>query len=173
MSDALWTLRRWSESLADPDYRKSTMARVLASVSVTDAGCWEWQRRLTYDGYGVIQVKNHSVRAHAVALAIRRGAMWPRELQVDHLCRNRACCNPEHLELVTSAENSRRGLKPQQFYEDVVAPQKAQTSCLRGHDFDEANTYWAPNGRRGCRKCRAATERRRKAALRAAKRAAA
>lgn len=66
-------------------------------------------------------------------------------LYLDHLCRERSCCNPNHLEPVTNAENIRRGLSGNY--------QKVKTHCPRGHAYDKANTYHYKE-QRHCKKCR-------------------
>jgi hypothetical protein len=74
--------------------------------------CWLWQRRLSHDGYGQVQcfVNGRSMKtmAHRVAWMAYRSEI-PAGLQIDHLCRVRACCNPWHLEPVTNRVNSLRG----------------------------------------------------------------
>ena len=74
--------------------------------------CWEWTGAVDADGYGRISVKgpkgHRMALAHRVAFELTRGPMR-RGLQADHLCRNRHCVNPIHIEPVTSAENTRRG----------------------------------------------------------------
>jgi hypothetical protein len=72
-------------------------------------------------------------------------------LQLDHLCRNRACVNPQHLEQVTSRVNTMRGI-------GITAQCAAKTHCLRGHKFDAKNTRY-DNGARACRTCEAAKSR--------------
>jgi hypothetical protein len=83
-------------------------------------------------------------------------------LELDHLCRNRACVNPLHLEPVIRSENCRRG--------ETGANHLAKTHCPQGHPYDEANTYFrptlGPHGGRACRTCRRQCEAARRLALR-------
>jgi len=71
-------------------------------------------------------------------------------LQLDHLCRNRTCCNPAHLELVTGRENLLRG-------DTLAAANAAKTHCIQGHPLADDNLYVANNGARTCRTCQRAT----------------
>lgn len=81
--------------------------RIRRGVKITEEGCWEWQGTSQPNGYGVFSINNHLQRTHRVSYEAFVAPI-PDGLQIDHLCRNRICCNPEHLEPVTPAENTRR-----------------------------------------------------------------
>lgn len=116
------------------------------SMPEPNSGCTLFIGRLSSDGYGQLYAEGSDHLAHRIAYQTYAGRI-PDGLQLDHLCRNRACVNPMHLEPVTSRTNTLRGIGP-------AARNARLTECQRGHAFTPANTYVDPKGRRGCRLCR-------------------
>lgn len=72
--------------------------------------CWVWNGRKIWGGYGLTYWHSIQWLVHRVSYTIRVGPI-PEGLTLDHLCRNRACLRPSHLEPVTNLENVRRGAR--------------------------------------------------------------
>ncbi len=124
---------------------KKQLLQKLKSKIVVDAnGCWIWQGKPGRAGYGGIEVDHKPYRSHRLMYMLVRGAI-PMGLELDHLCRVKMCCNPDHLEAVTHFENCRRGISGDR--------QRAKTHCPEGHPYDEENTYVRADGERNCRAC--------------------
>lgn len=140
----------------------STLAdRIQRKVSIQADGCYVWTGAMAR-GYGRIHLDDKMHCVHRLTYTIWRGPIPP-GLQLDHLCRNRACCNPLHLEQVTASENVRRGLSPQ-----LARERFTKTHCLRGHALNDNSVYRYP-GERKCRECTLINSRNQKARLRAAR----
>lgn len=111
--------------------------------------CWEWVGAVTANGYGRFSPRvdgvMHRQMAHRVAYEALVGQI-PDGLVIDHLCRNRRCVNPAHLEAVTQLVNVMRG-------EGVGVINAAKSECLDGHEFTPENTYMTPRGGRACMAC--------------------
>ena len=115
------------------------------------SGCWIWKKYKNKKGYGVMGKGHKIYLSHRVSYEYFKGEI-PNGLELDHLCRNRDCCNPYHLEPVTHIINLKRGIKPYRPKgKDHFESKK--THCKNGHEFNETNTYFYKNGHRGCRQC--------------------
>ena len=125
--------------------------RLWKKVQKTDT-CWLWTGSLRRSGYGNVMSwidgKNYCMSAHKYFYLLLVGPV-PEGLELDHLCQNRSCVNPKHLEPVTHSENIRRS--PAARYA-VSRSQSAKTHCPSGHPYSEENTY-RNKGRRYCRVC--------------------
>lgn len=83
------------------------VVRIKSRIIETPSGCWEWQGSRGPQGYGALRFQGKAWSPHRLAYTCLVGPI-PDGLALDHLCRNPSCCNPEHLEPVTTAENNRR-----------------------------------------------------------------
>lgn len=108
--------------------------------------CWFYAGTISRTGYGVVWnkfIRNYE-QAHRLVYEAIKGKI-PEDLQIDHLCRNTNCVNPDHLEAVTSKENTLRGI-------GITAINYKKTYCIHGHKFSVENTYLCKEGRH-CRIC--------------------
>lgn len=121
---------------------KDVAARFLRKILFTYS-CWIWQGATSH-GYGVFRDGEKTVVAHKF-LYERLVGKVPEGLDLDHLCRNRACVNPNHLEPVTRQVNLLRG-------ETITASNAAKTHCKKGHPFSGENVQRL-QGRRRCKTC--------------------
>lgn len=120
--------------------------RLYAKIKYLDNGCWLWTGKTKSNGYGQFTIDKKYIYVHRFSYEYHK-AFIPEGLVIDHLCRNRACVNPDHLEPVTQRINLLRG-------ETIPGIRALQTSCQNGHEFTPENTYVKPNGTRNCRTCK-------------------
>lgn len=109
-------------------------------------GCWEWTGRHDVLGYSLIYIEGKYRKAHRFSYELHIGQI-PADLHLDHLCRNRGCVNPQHLEPVTLVENIMRG-------NGAAAQAARRTHCPQGHPYFGDNLVLTDKGYRVCRTCR-------------------
>lgn len=139
-----------------PRHQSDIFERMHAMVSPEPmSGCWLWTGAIDKDGYGRAYISNKpggkglngrsrtgtTLAAHRIMFQVYRGEI-PNGLGIDHLCRNRLCVNPAHLEAVTCRENLMRGNTHAKINSD-------KTVCLRGHEYKLRS-----DGGRFCPACR-------------------
>jgi hypothetical protein len=109
---------------------------------ILGTSCWEWLGYKNPKGYGKVNLsrveckdsKKRLKLAHRIAYAFTVGLI-PDDMTIDHLCKNRSCVNPSHMEVVTRGENVLRG-------DTVSARNKNKTHCPKGHEYLHSNIYW-------------------------------
>lgn len=106
--------------------------------------CWNWTAAKS-EGYGHFSYMKKWYQAHRVAYLLMRGEL-PKGLVADHLCRNRSCVNPNHIEFVTIWVNTLRG-------DTITGREALATHCRYGHPYDAENTIVRKDGHRACRIC--------------------
>jgi len=119
-----------------------TITRFLSHVNKTET-CWLWTAAKSKRGYGLFKYQGRMVIAARFSYEAFVGPI-PEGFTIDHVfprCKSKACVRPDHLEPVTSGENTRR--YHAQFDE-----------CYQGHEYNEKNTLIDSNGHRKCRECR-------------------
>lgn len=115
--------------------------------------CWNWTAHRCKQGYGHFSFGNtgQKLQAHRISYTALVG-MIPQGLELDHLCRNTSCVNPDHLEPVTGMENRRRMFSYPSW---IVSGKKFTGYCKHGHEYTPDNTYTYKDGRTDCRTCKA------------------
>ena len=119
---------------------KRLPSRFWNKVAIHDSGCWNWVAGHG-NGYGSFWINGENRCAHALTYEL----VYPKPLKgfcLDHICRNRQCVNPQHLEVVTLGENVLRGI-------GITAQNRSKTKCPNGHPYDMKYG----TGKRGCKAC--------------------
>ncbi len=128
-----------------PDFLTKFWSRVKKSNN-----CWEWTATLDGRGYGKCYWKHKQLSSHIISYQLMVGDV-PEGLELDHLCRNKKCVNPDHLEAVTHRENMLRGFAPSAIH-------ARKTHCPQGHLYNGINLITYGTNRK-CRICKNATQR--------------
>lgn len=128
-------------------------ANMQNKVLHTEAGCWEWVGARSSSGYGTVWIGGVNYLPHRIAYELLVGPI-PEGMQMDHLCRNKFCCNPSHVEPVTAKENMAR------------RPDVRKSHCKHGHELTVENLIVKRRGsgrvERNCRECERVAQRRRR-----------
>lgn len=115
-------------------------------ITVNENGCWVWNGTKHEDGYGIVSISGKREYVHRIMYQVFIGPV-NNNRELDHLCRNPSCCNPSHLEAVSSRENSLRGNHP-------LFVVHRERRCHKGHDLTvPENVRMSADGRIRCRLC--------------------
>lgn len=126
---------------------QSAVVAIAKRILISDEGCWEWEGVRMENGYGKVGHRGKCWLAHRLSYTAFVGPI-PEGLTIDHLCRNRACVRPGHMEPVTQRVNTLRGIAP-------TAENARKTHCPRGHELAGSNLLptLLARGQRSCRLC--------------------
>lgn len=124
---------RWQEHYQTEAYLQKSWERFNSYMQIPETGsCVNWLAYVSEQGYGTFSFRKKVVKAHRWIYELEMGPI-PEGTEIDHLCRNRACVNVNHLEAVTHQENVLRG-------EGLAAKEARQTHCPHGHEYTSENT---------------------------------
>jgi hypothetical protein len=136
--------------LARRRWTATTPERFWAKVAITDT-CWNWTATTDTRGYGQLWVDGRFERAHRYSYELLVGPV-PQGLELDHLCQNKGCVRPAHLEPVTHKLNTQRGIANRTSRRGMDHHNRRKTHCPQGHEYTPENTKWYRGGR-ACRAC--------------------
>lgn len=131
-----------------PHRRRPELDRFIEKVLIADSGCWEWVGSRLPSGYGRfgdVNKRSAMVLAHRWSYEYFAGPI-PAGAVIDHMCRNKLCVNPLHIDAVTPYENNARSIPFRRTHTD--------THCVNGHAWNESNIYRKKGGGKNCRTCR-------------------
>ena len=126
------------------------IARFIQKIKISKNGCWEWTGGLSNQGYGFFYISNQTkgryktVLAHRYSYEIFIGKI-PNRRWIHHLCQNKCCVNPYHLEPQFPKEHLEN--------HDTLIHNELKTHCPQGHPYSKENTWYDKNGYRFCKIC--------------------
>lgn len=126
------------------------LRKFFSNLAMNHDLCIEWNGTKNNKGYGQLPYRGYPFLVHRLSYFMFKGNLPPfPERELDHLCRNRQCVNPYHLEIVTRKENQLRGMSP-------WAMNSRKTHCVKGHSLMGSSNVYFRKDRRGreCKKCR-------------------
>lgn len=140
----------------NPKMATSILASLLSECETVKSNCWIWTRAKYDLGYGRVHIRSmgRQMRVHRLVWQEHIGSI-PSDLELHHECRNTSCYNPSHLKLVSHRANVLLDSSP-------AAKNGFKLACIRGHAFDERNTYHEKGHKRKCRACAATRQRNRR-----------
>lgn len=130
------------------EIRPEDLIRFMSKIRRYDS-CWSWIGAKSPSGYGRFRLKNKTIAAHRFSFELFKNEISD-NYQIDHLCKNTSCVNPNHLECVTQQVNIQRSLAGK-----LNNWNTKKTHCKRGHELnkDNLNPYKLKQGQRRCIKC--------------------
>jgi hypothetical protein len=139
-----------SSSVKFDEYDEKIIKKLFSRRVITDSGCWEWQGAKTGAGYGSIYYCGIYIGTHVLSMRLFASERYNKKLQVNHICNNPICFNPEHLYSGTASDNLYDA-----YSNGYVAWCSKLTHCWRGHEFTIENTIKRKDGGRECKACQA------------------
>jgi hypothetical protein len=131
----------------------------LLSGFETQDGCWIWTRGCAKGGYGAVFIGGKTRRAHRACYELIRGVTLTPDQFLHHICNNKACINPFHLEITNQADH----------VDSATFGNKEKTRCPYGHEYTPENTRWNRGGKsRECYQCKLLRMRRKRLRLKQA-----
>lgn len=139
--------QKWKgKALATLRFRRLGGSAPVVRVKVEKSGCHNFTGAIGSGGYGVIRFRDKIMYVHRYIWERDVGPI-PEGMVVDHKCRNRACCNPDHLRVVTKRVNALENST------SPIAANATKTHCPKGHEYSLGNTYAPHRGGRMCKIC--------------------